>query len=347
MSFIDRICDLSQPPVIVAELSGNHNQNLDTAKELIRLAAESGADAVKLQTYTADTLTLPSEQEEFIVRGGLWDGRSLHDLYQQASTPWEWHKPLAEFAIQLGIQLFSTPFDETAVDYLEETINPPLHKISSFEVTHIPLLEKVASTGKPVIISTGMATEAEIAAAVSTLETYGCPQIILLKCISAYPAEPKDFNLKSLTTLATRFLKPVGLSDHCLSNDIAIASVVLGARLIEKHFTNNRAAGGIDAGFSLEPIELADLVQRSRNIHKSLGNPKLGTTNQDESQLQFRRSIYVSKQILQGEPFTPENLKIIRPSNGVPPKHWKEVLGKLAKRDLETNTPLAKDDWIS
>ena len=347
MSLIDRICDPAQPPVVVAELSGNHNQNLDTAVELIRLAAQCGANAVKLQTYTADTLTLPSTREEFIVRGGLWDGRSLHDLYQQASTPWEWHAPLAQLAQSLGIHLFSTPFDETAVDYLEEQIDPELHKISSFELTHIPLLEKVASTGKPVVLSTGMATAKEISTALSTLEDNGCPQIVLLKCISSYPAEPKDFNLSSLKTLSDRFQKPVGLSDHCLSNDVAIASVALGARLIEKHFTDSRAAGGIDAGFSLEPKEFADLVTRSREIHQALGSPLLGAAEQDAKQIQFRRSIYVSKTTLQGESLSSENIKVVRPSLGLPPKRWSEVLGKLAKRDLKAGEPLQEGDWIT
>ena len=253
MSLISRIRDCSQAPAIVAELSGNHHQNFDTAKRLIELAAQYGAGAIKLQTYTADSLTLPSKTPEFMVKGGLWDGQSLHELYQQAATPYEWHAPLAKIAKDHGLPLFSTPFDEAAVDFLESEIDPEIYKISSFELTHIPLLERVARTGKPVIMSTGMANEQEIDEAVSALRDYGSDDIVLLKCVNEYPSSADGFNLHSMQTLSTRFDCIIGLSDHTLSNEVALASTALGARIIEKHFTDDRSAGGIDAGFSMEP----------------------------------------------------------------------------------------------
>jgi pseudaminic acid synthase len=345
MSLISRIKDASQAPIIVAELSGNHHQNFDTAKYLVELAARNGADAVKLQTYTADSLTLPSRSPEFIVNGGLWDGNSLHELYQKAATPYEWHAPLAEIAKQNGIPLFSTPFDEAAVDFLESEINPELYKVSSFELTHIPLLERIAQTGKPVIMSTGMANETEINQAVSTLLKNGSGDLILLKCVNEYPSSPDGFNLRSMLTLSEKFDCLVGLSDHTLSHEIALAATALGARLIEKHFTDNRSAGGIDAGFSMEPTDLEQLVQQVKTVHSCLGIKGILETPIDSAQRQFRRSIYISKNIRQGERLTSENLKIIRPSLGLPPSKWSQVIGKNAARDLKAHSPLSNGDW--
>ncbi len=344
MPLIDRILDPEQAPLIVAELSGNHAQNFETAQRIIAAAAEAGADAVKLQTYTPDSITLDSDRPEFVVQGGLWDGRRLYDLYAEACTPYEWHAPLADYARSLGIELFSTPFDEAAVDFLEEAIQPELYKISSFELTHLPLLKRTAQTKKPVVLSTGMASESEIAEAVSTLRENGAAEIILLKCVSAYPSEPAGFNLRSMQTIATRFDCLTGLSDHTLTNEIAIASVALGARLIEKHVTDSRAAGGIDAGFSLEPHELAALVEQSRRAHAALGSPQIGGSEQDKKQTHFRRSIYASRDIQAGEPFSADNLRIVRPSLGLAPKYWESLLGTTAKRDIPASTPLQASD---
>lgn len=340
-----RILDKNSPPVLIAEISGNHAQSYKTAERIIRLAAEAGADAVKLQTYTADTLTLPFKTEDFMVRGGLWDGASLHELYQKAATPYEWHEPLAKFARSLGIEILSTPFDEAAVDFIEQSLQPQMYKISSFEVTHIPLLEKTGRQKKLTLLSTGMATKAEIHDAVSALKDNGCPEVVLLKCISSYPSKPESYNLKSIQSLATTFDCPVGLSDHCLSNEVAVASIALGGRVVEKHITDSRAAAGIDAGFSLEPNEFAQLVTFARNTHAALGSSQIGTISQDNSQLKFRRSIYVSKNIQPGEALNAENLKIVRPSFGLAPKEWKNVLGKKAAKPLEAGAPLGEQDF--
>ncbi|MDQ8186169.1 pseudaminic acid synthase [Pelagicoccus sp. SDUM812002] len=344
MPLINRILDLDTPPLIVAELSGNHGQNIETAKQIIAAAAEAGADAIKLQTYTPDSITLDSDREEFVVQGGLWHGRRLYELYGEACTPYHWHTPLAEYARSLGIEIFSTPFDESAVDFLEDAIHPELYKISSFELTHIPLLKRVAETGKPVVLSSGMATEAEIEEAVSTLRDNGCPETVLLKCVSAYPSEPKGFNLRSMKSIGQRFNCLTGLSDHTLTNEIAVASVALGARLIEKHVTDSRAAGGIDAGFSLEPHELENLVIQTRRAHAALGSPSIGSSEQDQKQTHFRRSIYACQNIATGDVFTKKNLRIVRPSLGLPPKHWEDILGASATRDIPTGTPLSEED---
>ena len=344
MTLLQRALDPRLQPVIVAELSGNHAQSLDTARRIVAAAAKAGADAVKLQTYTADSITLDSDRPEFTVQGGLWHGRRLHELYQQACTPYEWHAPLARYAAELGLTLFSTPFDEAAVDFLETSINPELYKVSSFELTHLPLLAKVAATRKPVVLSVGMGDETEIAEALDTLRQGGCPQVILLKCVSAYPSQPEGFNLRSMAAIGQRFACPVGLSDHTLTNEVAIASIALGARLIEKHLTDSRAAGGIDAGFSLEPAEFASLVQQTRRAHAALGSPTIGPTEQDASQVHFRRSIYASRPIRAGEPFTAQNLRVVRPSLGLHPKFWNTLLGRPAPRDLPPGTPLAPED---
>ncbi len=346
MSLIERIRNHREPPLFVAELSGNHHQDFDTAKNLVALAARNGADAIKLQTYTADSITLPSTQPEFMVQEGLWKGRSLHELYQEAATPYEWHKPLAAHAATLGIQLFSTPFDEAAVDFLEEEINPPVYKISSFEVTHIPLLRRVAQTRKPVLMSVGMAEESEIANAVNSLKTNGCPEVVLLKCVTQYPSVPEGFHLQSMGTLADRFQCEIGLSDHTLTNEVALAATALGARVIEKHFTDDRNAGGIDAAFSLEPRELKTLTREIRTVHSALGSPEIGSAKQDADQRRFRRSIYTTRPIRSGEVFSRENLKIVRPAHGLAPERWFTVIGKTASRDLPEHAPLQSGDWV-
>lgn len=344
MPLIDRILDSSSPPLIVAELSGNHGQNIETAKRIIAAAAQAGADAVKLQTYTPDSITLDSDREEFVVQGGLWHGRRLYELYGEACTPYPWHAPLADYARSLGIEIFSTPFDEAAVDFLESAIRPELYKISSFELTHIPLLKRTAQTGKPVVLSTGMANEAEIEEAVATLRENGAAEIVLLKCVSAYPSEPAGFNLRSMQSIGERFGCLTGLSDHTLTNEIAIASVALGARLIEKHVTDSRDAGGIDAGFSLEPPELAELVSQSQRAHAALGSATIGSSEQDKKQTHFRRSIYASQDIEAGDTLSEQNLRIVRPSLGLAPKHWEKLLGQKAKRSLSAGTPLSEQD---
>jgi len=344
MTLIDRIEDASQAPAIIAELSGNHNGSYENAEKLLEAAAQAGADAVKLQTYTADSLTLPFDSPDFIVDGELWKGRSLHELYKIAATPYEWHKPLAEKAKALGIEMFSTPFDESAVAFIEETLAPPLYKIASFEVTHLPLLKRVAETGRPVIMSAGMATEEEIEEALTTLDSNGCPKTILLKCVSAYPSKPEDFNLNSMSAQAKRFGRIIGLSDHTLGNEVAIAATALGARIIEKHFVLDRNAGGVDAAFSIEPTELKNLIQSVSITHAALGSPTIGPTRQDRSQLKYRRSIYIAQAIAKGDIFTESNLRIVRPAFGLPPKRWTSILGKSAAKDLEPGSPLTDED---
>lgn len=332
-------------PFLIAELSGNHQQDLDRACDLIRLAAEAGADAIKLQTYRPDTLTLPIRNAYFAAGRGLWEGRYLWDLYAEAMTPWEWHGPLADCAHAEGLLLFSTPFDESAVDFLEAEIDPPVHKIASFELNHIPLLEKVGATGKPVILSTGMATGAEIQCALGTLRGSGCPAVVLLHCVSAYPARPEAFNLQAIPTLRQRFHVPVGLSDHSLGHGIALGATALGATVIEKHLTDRRADGGIDSGFSLEPQEFAEMARQVESIHRALGDGKLGCNEQDFESRRHRRSIFVSSNIGRGEQLTSANLRIVRPSDGLEPVRWSEVLGMVALRDLTAGDPLREGDF--
>lgn len=339
----ERLVDESQPPYCVAELSGNHQQSIEQAKALIDASVEAGADAVKLQTYTPDTITLPARTDLFRVEGGLWDGRYLHELYQEAMTPWEWHGELAAYARSKRVELFSTPFDETAVDYLEAEVQPPVYKIASFELNHLPLLRKVGALGKPVILSTGMASFQEIEVAVYTLRKAGAIGIALLKCVSAYPADPADFNLKALATLKEHFDCPVGLSDHSLGHEICHGAVALGCSLIEKHIVLDREAGGIDSGFSLEPHEFAEMVKSVKRLHAGMGNSELGASQQDEKQKRFRRSIFVADAIKQGDVLTHNNIKIVRPSDGLEPVHWEQLLGKKAKRDLDMGMPLTWD----
>ncbi len=329
------------PVFIVAEISGNHNQDISRAKAIIDAAHDAGADAVKLQTYTADTITMDSDRPEFVVKAGRdWKGKTLHQLYQEAYTPWEWHAELFEYAQKKGLICFSTPFDPTAVDFLEK-IGNPLYKVASFEVVDIPLLEKIAATKKPVIMSRGLANVEEIALAVSTLKKYGTKDIIILQCVSAYPAEGKDMNLATIPDLRKRFKVSSGLSDHSMDNAPAIASVALGATVIEKHLTLKRADGGPDSSFSLEPAEFRELVRAVRRVEEAIGVPSYKLSNDEKGHADNRKSLYVAADIKKGEKFTPENVRSIRPGFGLAPKHYRAVLGKRASKDIARATPLS------
>lgn len=330
------------PVYIVAELSANHHQDFDQAVQLIHAAKEAGADAVKLQTYTADTLTIRSDQPYFQVVGGtLWDGRTLYDLYTEAYTPWEWQPKLKAIANELGLDLFSTPFDDTAVDFLEE-MGAPAHKIASFELVDLPLIRRIAQTGKPLIMSTGMATLAEIDEAISVAREAGAAQIVVLKCNSAYPAPPEEMNLRTIPHLAQAFGVVAGLSDHTLSIAVPVAAVTLGACLIEKHFTLSRDILGPDSAFSLEPAEFKAMVEAMRVTEKALGQVSYQVTEQERASRVFRRSLFVVQDIREGEVFTEENIRSIRPGYGLHPRHLIEVLGRRAARYIERGTPL---DW--
>lgn len=334
----------TQKPFIIAEMSGNHNQSLERALKIVDAAAESGAHAIKLQTYTADTITIKGTHT-ISDSNSLWYGTELYDLYKQAYTPWEWHKLIFERATQKGMIVFSSPFDETAVDFLE-TLNVPVYKIASFENTHIPLIKKVAKTGKPVILSTGVSTISDIDLAVKTLRNNNCENFILLKCTSTYPSTPENSNVLTLPHLSQLFGCHVGLSDHTMGIGASVAAVALGARVIEKHFTLNRSDGGVDSVFSLEPHEFKSLVIETERAFQSLGTVKYGVQLPEEKSKLFKRSIYVSKDIKKGEIFTIENIKIIRPSYGLDPKYYEMVLGRKSKIDLTGGTPLTFDCLI-
>lgn len=330
---------IEHKPLIIAEMSGNHNQSIDKALQIVDAAADAGAHAIKLQTYTADTMTIKGS---LVIddKNSLWNGKELHDLYQMAYTPWEWHKVIFERAKKRGIIAFSSPFDETAVDFLE-TLNVPAYKIASFENTHHPLLKKVAKTGKPVIMSTGVATIADIDESVQILKSGGCKEIILLKCTSTYPANPSNTNLITIPHLAQLHNCIVGLSDHTLGIGVSIAAIALGARVIEKHFTINRSEGGVDSAFSLQPDELKSLVVETENAFLALGSIQYGIQPVEEKSKLFKRSIYIYKDIKAGEIFSAQNLKILRPANGLPPKYWDNIIGKKAKNDLKAGLPLS------
>jgi pseudaminic acid synthase len=329
------------PVYIIAEISANHNGSLDAALELVREAKAAGADAVKIQTYTADTMTLDCDNEYFHIKGGTpWDGRALYELYQEAHTPWDWHEAIFEEARKEGIACLSTPFDETAVDFLEP-FNPPCHKIASFELTHHPLLRKVAATGRPVILSTGMATLREIAAAVEVLRDSGCRELVLLKCTSSYPAPAEEANLARIPHMAETFDCITGLSDHTLGIAVPVAATALGARVIEKHFCRSRDEPGPDSSFSLEPGEFRDMVAAVRTTEKAIGRVTYERSPKEEASLVFRRSLFVSSPVSAGEPFTSENVRIVRPGNGLAPEHLERVLGRKAACDLAPGTPVA------
>jgi N-acetylneuraminate synthase len=328
---------------IIAELSANHNQNIDQARELIKSAQEAGADAVKLQTYTADTLTLKSNNEYFrIGKGTLWEGKTLYDLYTEASTPWDWHEELKNYAQQLGLHFFSTPFDSTAIEFLEE-LDVPAYKVASFEIIDIPLIQKIARTKKPVILSTGMASVAEIYDAVTAIREEGNEQIALLKCTSAYPARADDMNLKTIPHMSDLFGVPVGISDHTLGTTVPVAAVALGACIVEKHLTLSRNIPGPDSAFSLEPHEFKAMVEAIRVTEKSLGSVSYSISEEEQSSKVFRRSLFVVKDMVAGETFTPENLRSIRPGYGLPPKNIDAILGRNARVNISRGTPMKWD----
>ncbi|MBT66332.1 MAG: pseudaminic acid synthase [Synechococcus sp. NP17] len=332
------------PPFVIAEMSGNHNQSLERALAIVEAAAQSGAHAIKLQTYTADTMTLDARGGSFEINdpNSLWSGQNLHDLYKKAYTPWEWHAPIMERARALGLICFSSPFDETAVDFLEE-LDAPAYKIASFENNHLPLIAKAAATQKPLIISTGMATLGELEMAVGAAREAGCKELILLKCTSTYPATPENTNISTIPHLKHLFDVEVGLSDHTMGVGVAVASVALGASVIEKHFTLSRAEGGVDSAFSLEPHELQMLVLESHRAWSALGKVRYGPTEVEQKSLVFRRSIYVAQDIAEGETFTTENLRIVRPGDGAPPSLLSQLLGRHARQVYRRGTPLSID----
>ncbi len=325
---------------IVAELSANHLQDLELARRTIRAMAEAGADAVKLQTYTPDTITIDCRREEFLIRQEtLWDGKTFYELYEKAYTPWEWHAELKSLAEDLGLVFFSTPFDRTAVDFLEE-LGVPCYKIASFEITDIPLIEYVASKGKPVIISTGIATLADIEEAVKACRRVGNDQLALLKCVSAYPTPLEEVNLRTIPNLAETFGVIVGLSDHTLSSSVAVAAVALGARIVEKHFILDRSLGGPDAAFSLEPEEFRQMVRAIRDVEKALGEISYDLLERQRKAREFARSLFVVRDVRAGEEITEENIRSIRPGYGLHPRHLRDVLGRRFRWDLPKGTPL-------
>jgi N-acetylneuraminate synthase len=334
-----RMLGYGQSPYLIAEMSGNHNGEFGRAFAIIEAAAAAGADAVKLQTYTADTITIDCDRPDFVIKGGLWNGRTLYDLYREAHTPWEWQEALFAKGRELGITVFSTPFDETAVDFLEK-LGAPAYKVASFEALHLPLLRRIAATGKPVLLSTGMCDLTEIGEAVDTLREAGCSQLLIFHCISGYPTPVEDANLRVIPHLVERFGVPVGLSDHTTDNAVAIAAVAMGAVAVEKHFTLGRADGGPDAAFSLEPVELARLASDLRTAWQALGTADYQRAPSEKANLVFRRSIYAVRDIAAGEPITDDNVRIIRPGNGLAPKHLQAILGGRAARPLARGQPL-------
>jgi len=326
-------------PYLIAELSANHNGKLETALRIIEEAKKAGADAVKLQTYRPDTITLNCHSEDFKIKGGLWDGRTLYDLYEEAHMPWEWHKPLFDRARELGITIFSSPFDNTAVDLLED-LNAPAYKIASFEAVDLPLIKYTASTGKPLIISTGMADAQEIAEAIEAAREGGCKELAILHCVSGYPAPAEDYNLRTIPDMIERFGLVTGLSDHTLDNTIAIASVSLGASIIEKHFTLDRSGGGPDDSFSLEPAELTALCKGAKTAWSALGSVDYGRKSSEQGNVKFRRSLYFVKDMKAGDVITPGCVRSVRPGFGLPPKLMGEIIGKVIKDNVKTGEPV-------
>lgn len=331
-----------RPPYLIAEMSGNHNGDIGRAVAIVEAAAAAGAEAIKLQTYTADTLTIDCDRPDFVLKGGLWDGRRLYDLYREAHTPWEWHEALFRKGQDLGLAVFSTPFDETAVDFLE-VLGAPAYKVASFEALHLPLLRRIAATGKPVLLSTGMCDLAEIGEAVETLRQGGCSELLIFHCISGYPTPVEEANLSAIPRLAAEFGVPVGLSDHTMNNGVAIAAVALGAAAIEKHFTLRRADGGPDSAFSLEPAELADLAKGTRAAWSALGQAGSRRAPSEQGSIIFRRSIYAVRDIAAGETITSQNVRIIRPGHGLPPRDFDRLIGRRARIAISYGTAISWD----
>jgi pseudaminic acid synthase len=331
------------PVYVIAEISANHHQDFDEAVKIIHVAKDAGADAIKLQTYTADTITIASDRPEFRVGGGtLWDGRTLHDLYREAFTPWEWQPRLKQIANDAGLDLFSSPFNDSAVDFLQQ-MDVPAYKVASFELVDLGLIRKIASTGKPIILSTGMATSAEIEEAMATARSAASTEIALLKCSSAYPAPPEEMNLRTIPELSRRFDVPVGLSDHTMGIAAPVAAVALGASIIEKHITLSRSAPGPDSAFSLEPHEFKAMVDAVRIAERALGKVHFGPVGKESASLAFRRSLFAVRDIREGEAFTAENVRSIRPGHGLHTRHLPEIFGRHAARDVTRGTPLSWD----
>lgn len=341
--YIDnRIIGCSHPPYLIAEMSANHNGKIENAFRIIEEAKKAGADAIKLQTYKPDTITLNCDSDEFKIRGGLWDGRTLYDLYEEAHMPWEWHKPLFDHARKLGITIFSSPFDNTAIDLLED-LNAPAYKIASFEAVDLPLIKYAASTGKPMIISTGMADSEEIAEAIEAAREGGCNELAVLHCVSGYPAPAEDYNLRTIPDMIERFGLVTGLSDHTLDNTTAIASVALGASIIEKHFTLDRSGGGPDDSFSLEPAELAALCKGAKTAWSALGRVDYGRKSSEQGSVKHRRSLYFVKDMKAGDVIAEDSVRSVRPGYGIPPKNFDMLIGKRVKADIQANTPVSLD----
>lgn len=339
-----RTIDQNHPPYLIAEMSANHNGDIENAFKIITEAKKAGADAVKIQTYRPDTITLDCDLEEFQIHGGLWDGWTLYKLYEWAQTPWEWHKPLFEYARQVGITLFSSPFDNSAIDLLED-LNAPAYKIASFEAVDLGLIRYAASTGKPMIISTGMADADEIAEAIAVAKDEGCHELAILHCVSGYPAPATDYNLRTIPDMIERFGLVTGISDHTLDNSTAIAAVALGASLVEKHFTLDRSGGGPDDSFSLEPRELSSLSRDMLTAWKALGEINYGLKSSEQGNIKFRRSLYYVKPLSRGDVITSDTVRSVRPGYGIAPKYLDEILGRSVKHDIRANTPVSMGDF--
>jgi len=330
---------IDHPPYVIAELSANHNGELNTAITIVEEAKKAGADAVKMQTYKPDTITLNCDSEDFKIRGGLWDAHTLYELYEEAHMPWGWHRPLFEHAHKLGITIFSSPFDNTAIDLLED-LNAPAYKIASFEAVDLPLIKYAASTGKPMIISTGMADAEEIHEAIDVAHENGCKELAILHCVSSYPAPADDYNLRTIPDMIERFGLVTGLSDHTLDNTTAIASVALGASIIEKHFTLDRNGGGVDDSFSLEPADMAALCRDSKTAWLALGNIDYERKSSEQENMKFRRSLYFVKDLVKGETITNDSIRCVRPGFGMKPKYFEETVGRVVTQDVKYGTPV-------
>lgn len=341
LSIAGRNIGLDHAPYVIAEMSANHNGNIETAFKIIEAAKQAGADAVKLQTYRPDTITLNCDSEDFRIRGGLWDGRTLYELYEEAHMPWDWHAPLFAHARKHGITIFSSPFDNTAVDLLED-LNAPAYKIASFEAVDIPLIKYVASTGKPMIISTGMADAQEIQEAIDAAREGGCKELAILHCVSGYPAPAEDYNLRTISDMIQRFGLVTGLSDHTLDNTTAITSVAMGASIIEKHFTLNRSGGGPDDSFSLEPADLAALCKDSKTAWAALGQVDYGRKSSEEGNVKFRRSLYYVKDLKAGDVITEDAVRSVRPGFGMAPKYLHQVIGQILIENVIRNSPVSE-----